>query len=206
MKTEYLYAGYPGAIERAADLLKAGQLVVFPTDTLYGVGGLAFNNAAVTALYQVKGRSLEKGIPILLADGDHVQLVAKDIPGIAQSMMDNVWPGALTLIVPRREGLPEGISPNANIAVRIPEHPVARAIIRAAGGAVATSSANLSGAAPARDAQEALQALEGRVAAVVDDGPAPRGVASTIVDCTVQPPRILRQGALSADKLLINTA
>ncbi len=202
MKAEILPAEKPGAIERAAALLQAGRLVVFPTDTLYGVGAQAFDDAAVTALFEVKERSLQKGIPILLADVHDLALVARAIPAAAERLMGQFWPGALTLIVPKQAGLPAQLSPNTNVAVRIPDHPVARAIIRAAGGAVAASSANLSGAPAARDAQQAARALHGRVAAVVDAGPAPAGVASTIVDCTVDPPQILRQGALSAEQLL----
>ncbi|HZD11708.1 MAG TPA: L-threonylcarbamoyladenylate synthase [Candidatus Binatia bacterium] len=197
MITEHLHANDPGTIERAAALLKQGKLVVFPTDTLYGVGANALDEAAVGALYHAKRRPLEKGIPLLLADREHVKLVARAVPQRAQELLERFWPGPLTLIVPRRAGLPSNLSPNENVAVRIPDDDVARAIIRTAGGALATSSANLSGAPPARNAEEALQALQGAVAAVVDGGPATHGVASTIVDCTVEPPRILRQGALS---------
>lgn len=201
MKTEHLYAGQSGSIERAAGMLSEGKLVAFPTDTLYGVGADAFDETALAALFQVKGRSLEKGIPVLLADREHIDLVARKIPPYASELIERFWPGPLTLVVPRRMDLPANLSPNSNIAVRMPDHDVARALIRAAGGAVATTSANLSGAPAARDAGEALRALHGRVAAVVDAGPAPHGIASTIVDCTVDPPQILRRGALSAGEL-----
>lgn len=206
MKTEFLHAADSGVIERAASMLSAGNLVVFPTDTLYGVGANTFDESALAALFEVKARMLEKGIPVLLADHEHIELVAREIPAYAIELAERFWPGPLTLIVPRRRDLPPNISPNENIAVRVPKHDVARAIILAAGGAVATTSANLSGDPPARDAVEALQALQGRVAAVVDGGPAQHGVASTIVDCTVDPPRILRPGALSAEELRAPTA
>ena len=110
-------------------------------------------------------------------------------------------PGPLTLVLPRRPELPALLSPNENVAVRIPESEVARAVIRAAGGAVATSSANRSGEPGARTAGEALAALEGLVAAIVDGGPAEHGAASTIVDCTISPPRILRPGPLTLEEL-----
>lgn len=210
METEILHAANTGAaaagtIERAAALLNEGKLVVFPTDTLYGLGAAVFNEAAVAALYQVKGRSLEKGIPVLLADREHLHLVARDIPDTALALSERFWPGPLTIIVPRRADLPQTVSPNANVAVRIPDHEVARALIRAAGGALATTSANLSGAPAACTAQEALQMLQGRVAAVVDGGPAPQGMASSIIDCTVDPPQIVREGALAADRLSVTT-
>ena len=203
MTTEHLYAANSGSIERAARMLSESKLVVFPTDTVYGVGADAFDETALIALFQVKGRSLEKGIPVLLADREHIDLVARELSPYASELVERFWPGPLTLVVPRRMDLPANLSPNSNIAVRVPDHDVARAIIRAAGGAVATTSANLSGAPAARDAEEALRALQGRVAAVVDAGPAPLGIASTIVDCTVEPPQILRRGALSAEELKV---
>ena len=205
MRTEQLYVTEPGAIERAATLLEQGYLVVFPTDTVYGIGAAAFDESAIAALYRVKGRPSEKGIPILLADREDVHKVARDIPPRAQALLDRFWPGALTLIVPRRTDVPANLSPDETIAVRVPDNEIARAIIRQAGGAVATSSANLSGAAPARDGDEAMQALQGLVAAVVDGGPVEHGVASTIVDCTVTPPAVLRSGALSAAALSLDT-
>lgn len=201
-----MYATNPGTIDRAAHLLKEGYLVVFPTDTVYGVGAGALDEEAVGALYRVKERPPQKAIPILLADAGDVEKVAKAIPDVAGELMDRFWPGPLTLVVPRRQDLPANLSPTETIAVRIPDSDVARGVIRAAGGAVATTSANRSGQAPARDAQEALRALGGLVAAVVDDGPAAHGVPSTIVDCTVAPPKILRDGALSAATLALDTA
>ncbi|MDX1665541.1 MAG: L-threonylcarbamoyladenylate synthase [Candidatus Promineifilaceae bacterium] len=201
MKTVYLHADEPGAIARAAMLLGEAQLVVFPTDTLYGVGADPFNPVAIERLYEAKGRSLDKGIPILLADLHDLDKVVRAKPAPTQGLIERFWPGPLTLILPRRSGLPANISPNENIAVRIPESEVARAVIRAAGGAVATSSANRSGEPGARSAGEALSALGGIVAAIVDGGPVEHGAASTIVDCTVTPPRILRPGPLTAEDL-----
>lgn len=203
MKTELLDATQPGAVDEAAALLREGRLVIFPTDTLYGIGADAFNAQAISALYEVKRRSLAKGIPILLADPADVDKVAPALPGRAQPLIERFWPGPLTLIVPRRPALPSNLSPNENVAVRIPDNEVARALIRAAGGAVATSSANKTGHPPAHDAQEAMAALAGLVAAVLDGGPVAYGAPSTIVDCTAEPPRILREGPLSAETLFL---
>jgi L-threonylcarbamoyladenylate synthase len=157
--------------------------------------------AAIDRLYAVKGRPAEKGIPILLGDVADVAHVAGIIPPAAAALMAHFWPGPLTLIVPRRPELPANLSPDDTIAVRVPDHALARALIRAAGGAVAATSANVSGQPPARAADEALAVLGGRVAAVLDDGPSPGGMASTVVDCTVDPPVVRRAGPLTAADL-----
>lgn len=201
LKTHYLRTGRPAAIIEAAVCLHRGLPVVFPTDTVYGVGVMPFDEAAIERLYALKGRPADKGIPILLSDPIHLERVARMVPPVAQSLIERFWPGPLTLIVPRAPGLPELISPNDTIAVRIPDHEVARALIREAGGAVATSSANLSGQDPAHTGEAAMAALQGLVAAVLDDGPSPGSRPSTIVDCTSMQPVVLREGPLSAADL-----
>jgi L-threonylcarbamoyladenylate synthase len=201
MKTLHLRASDKEAIETAAAFLKQGQLVVFPTDTLYGVAAAVDNSAAVDALYQAKGRAEEKGIPVLISDASALAQVVREVPAFARQLIDRFWPGPLTLILPRRPELPPNLSLGETVAVRMPDDPVARAIIREAGGAAAVTSANRSGAPPARNAREALAALGGQVAAVVDGGEVFHGIPSTIVDCTVTPPVILRQGPLTADDL-----
>ena len=201
LNTSYLRAGQSSAITEATAWLRRGFPVVFPTDTVYGVGVMPFEEAAIERLYAVKGRPASKGIPILLSDPVYLELVAGAIPPAARSLIERFWPGPLTLIVPRAPGLPDLISPNDNIAVRIPDHAIARALIREAGGAVATTSANLSGQEPARTGEAALAALEGRVAVVLDDGPSPGDRPSTIVDCTGAQPVIARLGPLSAADL-----
>lgn len=199
--TQHLRADDPAAIATAARLLRQGELVIFPTDTVYGIGANPFDTAAIQRLYQAKGRPADKGIPILLAERQLLRRITTPLPADRQRWLEPVleqgWPGALTLILPRHPDLPAALSPNAGIAVRLPDHPVAQAIIRAAGGAVATSSANRSGEAPAVTAAEALAALDGRVAAVVDGGRAPGGVPSTVLDLTGPTPRLLRAGPLS---------
>lgn len=201
LDTRYLRANDPAAVAEAAAWLRRGYPVVFPTDTVYGVGVTPFEEKAVERLYALKGRPAGKGIPILLADVGDLDNVAEKIPPSARALIDRFWPGTLTLIVPRRADLPDNISPNDTIAVRVPSHEIARALIREAGGAVATSSANLSGRASARSGAEALAALDGLVAAVLDGGPSPNDRASTIVDCTGERPVILRMGPLSAADL-----
>jgi L-threonylcarbamoyladenylate synthase len=188
----------PYLTEATAVALRQGHLVVFPTDTVYGVGVDAFNEVAIRQLYVVKQRSLDKGIPILLADHADLAKVAVHIPPLAQEHIAQFWPGPLTIIVPKHPTLPTIISPNEGIALRIPDHPVARAIIRAAGGALATSSANLSANPPALNGRQALNELGGRVAIVVDDGPTPGDRPSTIVSYLSGAPIIVREGPISA--------
>ena len=199
--TRHLLAGDRAAINEAAAWLSRGYPVVFPTDTVYGVGVLPFDAAAINRLYVLKGRPASKGIPVLLADTSDVFKVAVAIPPVAQRLIERIWPGPLTLIVPRVAELPDAISPNGNIAVRLPDHAVARALIREAGGAVATTSANLSGYEPALNGADALAALQGAVAAVLDDGPTLGDRPSTIVDCSGARPFVVREGPLSADDL-----
>lgn len=203
IQTRHLYAGDPGAIDEAAKLLRHGHLVVLPTDTVYGIGAAAFNAAAVTRLYQVKQRPHQKGIPILLADFDDLEKVARHVPEIARRYIERFWPGPLTLIVPKRFDLPAAISPNEGIAVRIPDNDVARALIRTAGGAIAVTSANRSGRPPAQTAGQALVELGGWVAAILDDGPSPMSVASTVVSCLGSQPEIVREGPISAENLAL---
>jgi L-threonylcarbamoyladenylate synthase len=201
INTQRLRADQPGAIQETAEHLKQGRVVAYPTDTLYGVGVNAFSAEAIEQLYDVKERTLDKGIPILLADLEDLEKVAEAIPPLAQSLIEQYWPGALTLIVPKKSTLPANISPNDGIAVRIPAHNISRALIRAAGGAVATSSANKSGRPPARTAAEAFDALNGLVAAVLDGGPVEVGLASTVLDCMSNPPKVLREGPVTVKNL-----
>lgn len=201
METKLLDADQPGAIESAAQLLSRGFLVAYPTDTLYGVGANAVDQLAVESLYRAKRRPREKGIPILIADPSDLDKIVEEVPTIARQFINRYWPGPLTLILPKRAGLPAAISPNLGVATRIPDHDVARRLIASAGGTVATSSVNRSGEKPAQSAKAALTALKGSLAAVLDGGSVHYGQASTIVDCTSDPPRMVRDGPITASEL-----
>jgi L-threonylcarbamoyladenylate synthase len=206
LETRLLRSGDTSSLIEAAAWLRRGFPVVFPTDTVYGVGAIPYEETAIERLYAAKGRPAAKGIPILLADMADLARVAHSVAPLALTLIERFWPGPLTLIVPRRAELPDVISPNDTIAVRIPAHELARELIRQAGGAVATTSANLSGQEAARSGVAAFAALRGRVAAVLDDGPSPGDRASTIIDCTGTRPVLVREGPLSIADLGLDEA
>jgi len=194
-------AGEPDAVVRCADLVRQGGLVVFPTDTVYGIGADAFNPAAIRRLFQAKQRPRSKGIPILLADWNDLARATRRLPAMAQTLIAHFWPGPLTLIVPCHPQLPNILTPDDTIAVRMPDSHLARALIRAVGGLMAVSSANLSGHPAATDGRQALAELGEWVTAVLDAGPTAKTSASTVVDCTGAALRILREGPITASDL-----
>jgi L-threonylcarbamoyladenylate synthase len=171
--------------------------VAFPTDTVYGVGCDPYNLNAIEKLYEAKGREREKALPLLLAGVEECVRVAADLPEPARRLGATYWPGALTLVVPRAPGVPEELGGGDTIAVRVPAHDDLRAFIGACGGALASSSANLSGRPDARTAQQVLQYFADSVDLIVDGGETPGGVPSTVVNCVADPPRILREGAIA---------
>lgn len=196
----------PGAEQRAAEILRSGGLVSFPTDTVYALAASLAQPSALEAIYDAKGRSLTKAIPILLSSSVEVDQVALPIPARLSRFLSMLWPGQLTVVLPARSGLPAHVTvPSANggrtVAVRVPDHHLARSLIEQAGGALAATSANRSGHSPATTAAAAVAQLCSSLDAVIDGGPAPGGVASTIISLTASGFEILRQGGLSAAEL-----
>lgn len=185
MKTRLLQADAPGAVEEAAAALASGELVAFPTDTVYG---LASGHDHVRKLYVAKDRPKEKRIPVLLSDATNLEASALVTPA-ARALAEAFWPGPLTLVLvaPRR----------GTIAFRVPDQAVARRLIAASGGGLPVTSANRSGQADPRTAADVIAQLDGRIALVLDGGPTTGGVASTIVDCTTDQLKIIREGAIS---------
>jgi len=200
MNTRILRASEPNSLERAAELLRAGQLVAFPTDTVYGVGAPAFDANAVASIYVAKERPPDKAIPVLIADASDLPRIAASVPDCARALIARFWPGALTLVLPKRPDVPEIVSSDATVAVRIPDLDLARALLRLTGPLAATS-ANRSGQPSPVTAADVMAQLGGRIAAVLDGGPCPGGIPSTVVDCVASPPRVLREGVLSLSVL-----
>ncbi len=172
------------------------KLVAFPTDTVYGVGTLAFDGPTALQLYVAKDRPPEKAIPVLIADASDLDRVAMAVPPIAYRLMERFWPGALTLVVPKLPSVPMEVSASETVAVRIPDHDLARALMRLT-GPLAVTSANRSAGPNPCTAQEVYDQLNGRIDAILDGGVTPGGVPSTVLDCTQAEPRILREGAIA---------
>ena len=198
MKTEIIPAY---EIQAALKILQNGGIVAFPTDTVYGLGALAFNNTAIESIYKAKNRPIEKAIPILIGDLSDFEKVADDIPNMALRFASRFWPGPLTCIVPKKQTLPLAVSATSTVAVRIPDHVDARALLRAA-DPMAVTSANISGGQNPSTAQEVYNQLNGRIPLILDGGTTQGGIPSTLVDCTGELPMILREGPITLDELL----
>lgn len=201
MRTELIRITQGHAIERAIDILEQGGLVAFPTDTVYGLGARAFDPRAVSRLYEAKGRTSSKAIPILISSLEQAELVVKEMPPAARALAEEFWPGPLTIILQRRRNLPLDLSAKETVGIRIPDHPVALRLLEVA-GPLAVTSANLSGEANARTANEVLISLDGRVELILNGGTTPGGRPSSIIDGTIDPMRIVRHGPLSEAKIL----
>ncbi len=199
--TELLATSHPQAIERALKVLHRGGLVAFPTDTVYGLGSLAFDRKAVLRIYMAKGRGGEKAIPILLANKRDLPKVALDPPAEALRLIERFWPGPLTLILWRAGDVPSEVSPYPTVAVRAPDHPFALELLQVA-GPMAVTSANLTGEPSACTASRVMASMRGRLELILDGGETPSDQPSTIVDCTKPNPVVLREGPLSYEQIL----
>jgi len=192
----------PASLDRALALLRTGEPIAFPTDTVYGVGAAALNAAAVARLYTVKRRPLTQAIPLLIADEADLPLVADEVTPTARRLA-RLWPGALTLVVMAAPGLPsELLAGGATVAVRLPNHTWLRSLMRALGMPLAATSANLHGGRDPRTAADVAAQLGGALPLIVDGGPTPGPLPSTIVDCVGDEPRLLRAGALPWERVV----
>lgn len=186
----------------AADVLRAGGIVALPTDTVYGIGVALDTPGGIEALFAAKRRPPDKGIMLLLADAAQAPSIGQ-WPDAAAALAAAFWPGGLTLVVPQR---PDVVLPavltggSATIGLRVPDHPAPRALA-AAVGPLPVTSANVSGLPEAPDAAAIVDQLGSAVALVLDGGPAHGGPASTVLDCTVDPPRVLRIGAVPLERI-----
>lgn len=191
-----------GENEQAAALLSQGKIVAVPTETVYGLAADATRGEAVQAVYDAKGRPETKPLNVLVDGMDMVETVCRDIPEDAYKLAQAFWPGPLTMILRGNGTLPSIVPAGGDTqGVRCPDHRSTLAVIRALGRPLACPSANLSGRPSPKSAGEALAQLEGRIDAVLDGGTCTVGVESTILDLTVTPCRILRQGGLSRERI-----
>ena len=189
------------AVEAATLAIRRGNLIVLPTDTVYGVGADAFDPAAVRKLLAAKGRGRDMPPPVLVSSVTTLDALAVGVPQWARALVEHFWPGPLTLVCTQQASLQWDLGDTrGTVAVRMPDHSVALEILERT-GPLAVSSANLTGRPPATDADQAEEMLGNAVTAIVDDGPTPGETPSTIIDVTLEQGRVLRPGALSIDDL-----
>jgi L-threonylcarbamoyladenylate synthase len=192
----------PAAVRRAAGVIRAGGLVAFPTETVYGLGANALDAAAVARIFAAKGRPATNPVIVHVADADHVRDVAAAWPEAAAGLAARFWPGPLTLVVPRRPEVPDAVTAGGpTVALRCPAHVVARELIWEAGVPVAAPSANRSTELSPTRAEHVLKGLDGRIDLILDGGPCPRGIESTVVDVTGGAVRVLRPGPITVPML-----
>ena len=187
------------AIAHAVTLLRAGELIIIPTDTVYGIATLPENTAAIERLYAIRQRPREPAFPLLLAENKSMYTLAR-VNHAAARLAQRFWPGSLTILLPPAANLPAELR-TMPIALRMPNYPDLHPLLKAVGDVLFVSGATSSGYPPAITAQEAADYFGEQVAAILDGGRTPFGVPSTIVDCTQSPPVIVRRGAIPEEKI-----
>lgn len=206
MRTELLPTHTPElfrqAVERSVALLRAGEVVVVPTETVYGLAAVATNAAAVRRIFEVKGRPAGNPIIVHVASLELARACVTEWPPAADALARAFWPGPLTLVLPRASGIPDVVTAGGpTVGIRWPSHPFMQALIRECGAALAAPSANVSNRLSPTQPGHVLRSLGGRIPAVVDGGPCQVGVESTVLDLTVRPPQVLRPGMIHAGTL-----
>jgi L-threonylcarbamoyladenylate synthase len=189
-------------IERAAEVLRRGGLVAFPTETVYGLGANALDAAAVARIFEAKGRPANNPLIVHVADADAAQRIVAEWPETAARLAERFWSGPLTLVLPKRPEVPDVVTASGpTVAVRVPAHPVALALLRAVELPLAAPSANRSSQLSPTRAEHVWRGLAGRINLILDGGPTSGGIESTVLDVTTTPPRLLRPGLVSASEL-----
>ncbi len=189
-------------VREAGEILKNGGLVAFPTETVYGLGGNALDENAAGRIYAAKGRPSDNPLIVHIADFSSLSLIAERVPVQAEALAERFWPGPLTMIFPKTEKVPYATTGGLEtVAVRMPDHPLALALIRAAGGYVAAPSANTSGRPSPTESRHVEEDLAGKIDMILDGGPVGIGLESTIVDFTEEIPTILRPGYINREML-----
>lgn len=189
--------------QRAVDMLKNGGVVAFPTETVYGLGALATDEAAVQRIFEAKGRPSDNPLIVHIGNQEDVEKYAEDIPENASKLMDAFWPGPLTLVFHKRPGvIAENVTPGfGTVGLRMPDHPVALTLLRTLDGPLAAPSANRSGKPSPTEAAHVMTDLNGRIPLIVDGGKTGVGVESTVLDMTANPPEILRPGGVTREMI-----
>ncbi len=189
-------------IDRAAEILKSGGVIAYPTDTVYGLGAIYDDIGAIERIYAIKKRLNLKALPLIVSSENQLLEVVECIPETARVLTDTFWPGALTLVFKRSATVPDIVTGGRDtVAVRMPDHPAALLLAKKAGKAICGTSANVSGSNSAISAAEVKLQLRHTVDYIVDIGPEPLGIESTILDISQEPFRVLREGAVSVEKL-----
>jgi L-threonylcarbamoyladenylate synthase len=190
------------AIQQAAEILLRGGLVAFPTETVYGLGANALDAAAVQRIFIAKGRPASDPLIVHIAALDQLDSLAEDVPALARTLAQAFWPGPLTLVLKRRAAIPATVSAGRDtVAVRIPDHAVPLALVRAAGVPIAAPSANLVTRPSPTNAAHVIEDLDRRIDLLLDGGPTPIGLESTVLDLTSAQPTLLRPGGISIEAL-----
>ena len=192
----------PELIREAAVLLKAGALVAFPTETVYGLGAHALTEAAVLEVFEAKGRPATDPLIVHLWSEDEVAMVARDVPDVVRDLAARFWPGPLTIVLFKQPHVPSAVTAGRpTVGVRVPAHPVARALLEESRIPIAAPSANRFSRPSPTCAEHVLADLNGRIDLVLDGGPTPVGVESTVLDLTVSPPLVRRPGGVTIEAL-----
>ena len=192
----------PAIVAEAAEVLRAGALVAFPTDTLYALAADPFRPGALERVFAAKGRDAAKVVSLLLADAAMAPPLIAALLSAARTLIDRFWPGPLTIVLPASAGMPPAlVPPGGGIGLRVPRDILARSILRTFGGPLVGTSANRAGGPEPRDAGDVLSQVGSHLALLLDGGRTPAGIPSTVVDCTVRPPRLLRAGALPPEAI-----
>ncbi len=193
----------PGIIARAADIITEGGVLVFPTQSLYGLGVNAFDDNAINRIFEIKERPPEKPLLVLINDIPELDSLVRETPPPARRIMETFWPGSVTLVFSARPELPLNLTAGTGkIGIRLPLHPVARRLVRLAGTPITGTSANLSGGVGCSFVGQLDLPVRQRADMILDAGKLRGGAGSTIVDVTVSPPRILREGLVPAPKII----
>ncbi len=191
----------PMCIPTASWLLGNDEIIAFPTDTVYGIGGNLYSSEAIKKLYQVKTRSHQKAIAVLIGNLDQLTLITNNLSPIAAMLASKYWPGPLTLVLPKLEGLPDNLSPFPTVGIRMPDHWFAIELLNST-GPLATTSANISGQKDLVTCSEVIDQLGEKIKLIFDGGKTPGGIPSTVVDCTQPYPVILREGGISKIEIM----